>query len=68
MRNPDVKQPGRRLAWTVFGVFCFIAAGLSAVQGVILTGIVSVMHQTYQMSWWILAVAWLIAGMVALKR
>ena len=68
MRNPSVERPGRRLAWTVFAGFCFIVAGLAAIQGLTLTGISSVMHQTYQMAWWILSVVWLVAGLVALKR
>lgn len=68
MRNPDVKVAGGRAAWTVVAVVCFIVGALAAIQGATISPVATVMAQTYQLGWWILAVVWLVGGLVALKR
>ena len=68
MKNPGFKGSAGRGAWTVVAVICFVIGGIAAVQGVTIAPVATVMHQTYQMGWWILAVVWLVGGLVALKR
>lgn len=68
MKNPTLKRTAGRGAWTFVAGFCFVLAGLAALQGVSLSPVTSVMHQTYQMGWWILSVLWIVGGLVSVKR